>query len=659
MMSKFLVFILLSVVSAPVLAPDSAAVSAPPPDGVTIKSPDGLLSVSAGTDAPGNVLSYTVRFGDQAVITSSPLGLKLGDGTMLGQHCRVLGYREGMIKMEWRPLYAERREIPDNYREATISLQQKDAPFLKFNMIVRAYDEGIAFRYEIPGQDTISQISVEKELTAFTFSKDDDTWATYTAQGLYKEVKLSQVRDGVERPLTVEISDTLYAAIGEAGVINYARTKFSRSETNTIQLVTSADGRANAGLPFQSPWRFVMVGRTPGALLEHNYLLLNLNEANRLTNTSWIKPGKVIREMTLTTKGSLACIDFAAGNGLQYIEFDAGWYGKEGSDTSDATRVSVDPARSAGPLDMKRVLAYAKSKDIGVILYVNRQAFERQFAALLPLYKAWGVKGIKLGFVNVGTQQAESRLTAAIREAARYHLMVDIHDEYRPTGYTRTYPNFMTLEGVRGDEESPDNTQTLITLFTRMIAGPADHTVCYFDARVAKMGSHASQMAKAICLYSPWQFIFWYDSPPGSPAAGSPVVGSPAAGSSAGNGESGSNDRVIRDVPELSFFRELPTVWDDTKVLEGAIGQFATIARRSGNSWYIGSINSDTEHRLNIRFDFLDPSKQYNAVIYTDSKDSDSPTGVRIERRVVNRSTLFAATIKPNNGLVIVLNPVK
>ena len=171
------------------------------------------------------------------------------------------------------------------------------------------------------------------------------------------------------------------------------------------------------------------------------------------------------------------------------------------------------PNAPEGPLDLQEVIRYGAERGIGVILYVNHKALEKQLDELLPLYQKWGVKGIKFGFVNVGTQKWTSWMHEAIRKAAAHHLMVDVHDEYRPTGWSRTYPNFMTQEGIRGDEERQPNTMSLTTLFTRMLAGAADNTICYYDQRVDVQATHAYQLAKAVCFYSPWQFLYWYDRP--------------------------------------------------------------------------------------------------------------------------------------------------
>jgi alpha-glucosidase len=388
----------------------------------------------------------------------------------------------------------------------------------------------------------------------------------------------------------------------------------------------------------------ILVGESPGQLLENNDLILNLNEPCAIEDPSWIKPGKVIREVTLTTTGGKACVDFAEQLGLQYVEFDAGWYGHEYSDQSDATTVTVDPKRSPGPLDLQEVIRYAEEKGIGILLYVNRRALERQLDEILPLYRRWGVKGVKYGFVQVGSQRWTSWLHDAVRKAAQHRLMVDIHDEYRPTGYSRTFPNLMTQEGIRGDEAKPSNQQTLTILFTRMLAGAGDNTICYFDPRVDELASHAYQLAKAVCLYSPWQFVFWYDRPPTSPAK---------------TGGAGGDRGRIGNEPELEFFGAVPTVWDDTKVIHGKIGAYAVIARRSGDEWFVGCMNNDEPRALKIPLTFLDKKRDYRARIYTDDESVKTRTRVKIEERPVHAGAVLRAELGARQGQAIRIQPAR
>jgi alpha-glucosidase len=388
-------------------------------------------------------------------------------------------------------------------------------------------------------------------------------------------------------------------------------------------------GPVQAQAPYASPWRVILLGERPGDLLEHNYLLLNLSPASRVTSTEWIRPGKVLREVSLSTRGGREAVDFAVRHGLQYIEYDAGWYGHEYDEASDARRVSVDPGRLRPEpeyqgLDLQAVIAYARSKGIGVWLYVNRRALERQIDELLPLFRTWGVAGVKYGFVNVHTQAWTRWLYSAIAKAADHHLMLDIHDEFRPTGMSRTYPNLLTQEGIRGNEEFPDATQGTILPFTRMLAGAADHTFCWLDPRLKNTWGY--QLAHAVVIYSPLQFLYWYDRP--------------AAFSAESAG--------------MEWFKRLPTVWDDTKVLDGRPGEFVAVARRRGDQWFVGVITNNDGREVRLPLEMLEAGRRYVADLYV---DGEGPRDIRTSRRSVAGGQAIDLTLPPRGGAALVLTP--
>jgi len=609
-------------------------------ENIELKSPDN--SYVFNLDVNKNLL-YNVVWGNQIIVENSSLGFKLSDGAVIPGDVKVINVEKVSKNTEWTPLYGESSVYTDNYNEMLIHLSCADKD-VKMALRVRAYNQGVAFRYEI---NSNKDLYVDKELTEFSYPGDVNVWVSKRAQSEITKQKISELSFISERPLLAELSDSLYASIGEAGLVDFARMKFKKSELKANTLVASLDKGENNNYPviipangYNTPWRFVMAGKTPAQILQNNYLLLNLNEENKIKDTSFIKPGKVIRETTLTTRGGIACVDFAKKHNLQFIEFDAGWYGNEYDDASDATTVTVDPNRSKGTLDLQYVINYAKEKGIGVILYVNRRSLEKQIDDVLPLLKSWGVAGIKYGFVNVGPQKWTNWLHEAIRKAAAIGLMVDVHDEYRPTGYTRTYPNFMTQEGIRGDEEAPSNDAVINTVFTRMIAGAGDHTNCYFAERVAKMGSHASQMAKAICIYSPWQFLYWYDLPQGSVSKKY-------------------DKEAIPEIKDLKFYDELPTIWNKTKVMEGYPGKYVSIARKNGDKWYMGSLSGTENYNLSVKLDFLDSDTSYKATVYSDDKSLNTRTNVKILELTVNNQSVFSQNILKENGLAVVFTPIE
>ncbi|WP_372650547.1 glycoside hydrolase family 97 catalytic domain-containing protein, partial [Draconibacterium sp.] len=452
----------------------------------------------------------------------------------------------------------------------------------------------------------------------------------------------------------------LKIALAEARLVDYARLSFDAGKKFENSIVSSLDGKiidtkqdmvsgavenersegakVEMKLPFKSPWRVVMMGGNYGQLLENNYILQNLNPPSEIEDESWITPGKVLREGTLTTKGGFAAIDFVASHNMQYVHFDAGWYGNEMDNASDATTVTLDPKRSKGPFDIEAITAYAKEKGVKVMLYVNRRALEKQLDDILPLFQEWGIAGIKYGFVRVGDQNATTWMHEAVKKTAAHKMVIDIHDEYRPTGFSRTYPNLLTQEGIRGDEETVPNSHTLITMFTRSLAGAADNTVCYYNSRVEKMGSHASQLAKTVCIFSPLQFLYWYDKAPAAPVKDDALWG---------------NTNTIGNEPELEFFNNVPTVWDETKVLVGEIGESGVIARRKGNDWWIGGINGETARTVDLDFSFLTEGENYSAKIYTDDETVETRTRVKIEEKELNAASSMSFDVKANNGFTM------
>ena len=259
---------------------------------------------------------------------------------------------------------------------------------------------------------------------------------------------------------------------------------------------------------------------------------------------------------------------------------------------------------------------------------MNRRHLERDLDALLPQYMSWGIAGIKFGFVQHGSQKWTRWMHEAIVKAAEYELMIDVHDEYRMTGWQRTYPNFMTAEGIGGDETRPTNAQALANLFTRMIAAPADHTFCYYNGYVDETTSHAVQLAKMVCFFSPWQFVFWYDRP-----------------------------QQMEKGPELAFIKDLPTTWNETRVLHGQIGQFAVIARRHADDWFVGCLNAGKARTLEVALDFLPTTGIFTAEIYRDDLAMDTVTKVRIEKRQVRANDTLAATMSPRGGVAIRITP--
>ena len=594
---------------------------------VTVTSPDG--NIKGQISLIDGRLTWTVAYKSQPVILSSRMGI--------GRYADLLTFRgvtESSRDTVWHPIYGERSIVRDRYYQKTIRFARENARS-DLLLEIRAYNEGLAFRYvfgEHP--DGGNYLRIDGESTDFTLPENTKAWFTPLAQTLYQLMPLKDWPGECERPLTLQLPGGLYACLAEAEVVEYSRTKFVLNPEKPNTIACKQYDTVDEIAPFASPWRVVMVAETPGALLENNDIILNLNPPCAIDNPWWIRPGKVMRDITLSTKNAKELVDFAVKRNLQYIHFDAGWYGNQYLKGADATTVS------APNLDLHEAVAYAKKHGLGVILYVNHRALYAQLDEILPLYKSWGVDGLKFGFVQVGSYRWTTWLHQAVKKCAEYGLMVNIHDEYRPTGFSRTYPNLMTQEGILGNEGMPDATHNTILPFTRFIAGAGDYTICYYyqkDILAEKTGTpparylqttSAHQLAMSVIVYSPWQYMYWYDLPTDS-----------------------------RDEPELEFFDALPTVWDETRVVDGAPGEFVVMARRSGSDWYLVAITNTDGRKINIPLSFLPAGAGYTANIYTDDDRVKTRTKVNITRKPVNASQNLPFTLKVSGGAAVRLTP--
>ncbi len=596
------------------------------PEKIVIQSPDHhlVMSVYLKKDQhQNNHLFYDVSYMGKPVVLSSEMGLSVAHTSYWKENYRVTGVERLQKDTSWKPVYGDKSVIRNHYNEAIIHLEKIRYPSRKMDLIVRAYDSGVAFQYAFPeSANGKSLFVITADQTEFTMPEGTKAWVTYKPQGYYKLLPLSGWKKSACRPLTMELKNGLYVSLSEARMIDFARAQFALDTTKTNTIECSLAGDVHKYLPFSTPWRVVMVAQKPGDLLTDDDLILNLNPKNEIEDTSWIKPGKMMREVTLSAAGAKNVIDFDAKHNIKYMLFDAGWYGNEWGMGDNATK--VNPKHD---LNMPGIVKYAKEHGVGVFLYVNQIALTYQIDQILPLYHKWGISGVKFGFVHVGPQLWSTWLHNAVKKAAKYHLMVDIHDKFRLTGFSRTYPNLMVTEGVGGNEIFPDATHNTVLPFTRYVTGPADYTICYYDKRLKT--THAHQLALSVVYYDPIQVIFWYDKP------------------SEYHGE-----------PEIAFFDHVPTTWDDTKVLDGAIGQYITVARRSGNQWFIGSITNDNGRDLNVPLDFLQKGKKYVAHIYSDGgQEIKTRTHVKAQQFIVDSSTKLKLDLKPSGGCAIRLVP--
>ena len=564
-------------------------------------------------------------------LVESAMGIPVDNSNVWTNGMEVTSVDRRSEDNTWKPVYGEYAQMRDHYNEMTIHLLKggkhegsgtaydKRQQYL-LDIIVRAYDEGVAIRYHFPEATNGLFMHITEDLTSFRFAPGAEAYHYAWAQAHANKVKLLKSeaawKDEAERPLTLQLANGLYAAIGEAALTDFVRGKLKLKADNELQMAMFDS--ADIITAYDMPWRFIMVGEKAIDLINNKQMVLNLNAPCQISDTSWIKPGKAFRVCRLDMKTCMEGVDFCVDRGLQYIELDAGWYGPEMKMSSSALKVL-----ETRDIDMPKLCQYAKSKGIGVWVYVNQRALYQELDQLLPLYEKWGISGIKFGFVQIGSQEWTTWLHNAVKKCADHHIMVDIHDEYRPTGWSRTYPNLMTQEGIGGNEEMPDAEHNTILPFTRFLCGPADYTPCYFNGRVKNTKAH--QLAMPVVYYSPITFLYWYDLP-----------------------------NVYKGEKELDFWKHCPTVWDESKALQGEIGEYIVQARRSGNDWFVGAMNGLQARDITLNTaDFLPKGKKYRVEIYNDEPSLTTRTKVASMVQTIKAGKTLKLHLQPSGGAAL------
>ena len=621
----------------------------------TISSPDGSYILTMG-----NGMTYNVSFKGKKIVEQSQMSVEIDNrlfesalGVPRGEYdnwCSDLelkGEARTTVDTTWTPLYGENAHIHDHYNQLVLHYEkgcQEGAvtgaydkrKYYAMDIVVRAYNEGVAFRYHFPETANSLFLHVTGEQTSFRMPEGTMAWYEEWAQGPYQrrplvikneKIKIKKEKEGEgsgwfesERPLLMQLTDGTYVALLEAAMKDYTRGKFKLKKDNELQIAMY--DCADIISPYDTPWRVIMAGEKAVDLINNKDIILNLNVQCSMDNVQWIKPGKAFRSCRLDKASIFKSIDFCAEFGIPYVELDAGWYGPEGKVSSDARKVI-----ETRDFTMPEVCEYARSKGIGVWVYVNQRALYNQLDELLPLYQQWGIKGIKFGFVQIGNQQWSTWLHDAIAKCAEYQIMVDIHDEYRPTGLSRTYPNLLTQEGIMGNECMPDATHDVTLPFTRFLCGPADYTLCYFNNRVQSTKGH--QLAMAAVYYSPLQFLFWYDNP----------------------------YPYGWDSEELQFWKNCPTVFDESIALDGVPGEYIVQARRSGEDWFVGAMTNTEARIVTISTDFL-PKGKYEVGIYTDDPSLETQTKVKSEKMKVKSGKAIVLNLQPSGGAALHFKPI-
>ncbi|WP_082548039.1 glycoside hydrolase family 97 protein [Massilia sp. Root335] len=627
---------------ASVLVPAASAWAAP----LVVSSPDGRVAIRIEQDAS----RFTIARRGKTVIAASPLGLELDGVPAFG--ALALERRDDVAVDRTIPLTATKAAAArDHYRGATLTFRERGAAGRRLFIDVRAYDDGVAFRYRIDGTDPVR---LRGERTAFVPAGDPECLVSKAAgahEVPFDRVKVSQLREGVAYDVpvvcTTPAGDTSYA-ITQANLNGYTGASLWR-EGGALRVRLSAvpkrDGPAfvsKGGLT--TAWRAVMLGDRIGDMIG-SQLVGNLNPAPD-GDFSWVRPGKAawdwwsgpLAGMKPDMASYRRFIDFAAAAGLPYYLIDAGWAYGSGPDCWIALP-GTDITRAADGIDIPALVRYAAGKGVGLMLWAHWEHVARRMDEVLDTYARWGVKGVKIDFMDRDDQEMVDFYQRVARATAQRHLLLDLHSAYVPDGLQRTYPNFITQEGVMGAEWNKMNRtitprHNLMLPYTRMLAGPMDYTPGGFHNATpdtftvrAEMPQTQTTRGQALAMY------VVYDSPLQM------VSDDPDA---------------YRDAAGFDFIRRVPTAWDETRYLAGEPGRDIVLARRQGSTWYVGAMTADDAkdgrvERVALRFL---PAGRYRVTTW---EDGATPNDVVRKEREVGAGDVLPLRLASSGGAVAIL----
>lgn len=586
--------------AAGIAGASGTSVAAEPSDKKTahaISSPDGRLTVSV--TAAGEVPTWAIAYDGRPVLQPSLLGLSLSaQRRVLGfDTLEVIDAAIRNISGNWVPLNGQSSRYDQASAELTLTLLDRSVG-IRFAIIVRAFNGAAAVRYQILSAPNAKAVTLDGERTVFQFPASAQVYASRDEGDIHvssqadiaplEHPDLTGSSDKgrlADLPLTVDIGNGLYAVVAESDRLHYPRAMVAplcapAIVTHLMAYPGRATGWGGPGdtppqadfdiaVGQKTPWRIVMVADSAKGLIERHHIVPTLATPNQLGDVSWIKAGHMFRIMKpYSTEASLRAVDFARAHNIKYVLFDAHWYG-DGTDASE-------PTYPIAALDLQKVIDYGKSKGIGVVLYIDRVAVTRALDDMCRLYQKWGVAGVKLGFMWEGRQVDVDFIYKVVKAFGEHGMVVNLHDNLRPAGLETTLPNYLTLEGVKGNEQFPPARHNVNLAYTRSVVGPIDYTICYAQERNQTTNAH--QLALAVTCYSPLSMLYWYDKP---------------------------EKYAGKAWPELAWFDSVPTTWDETRALAGALGEYVIIARRKGDLWYLGAITNEMERRVEVDLSFL------------------------------------------------------
>ncbi len=655
---------------------------------VRVESPDGRTVVTVDVREGG--LYYSIQRDRRALFLPSRLGFEFQGAPPLRDSLRITGSTSSTVDTVWTQPWGEVARVRDRHNERRISVSEGAPGNRQLVVVFRVFNDGVGFRYELPAQPGLSEFAIMQELTEFALADDARAWWIPSnrprldrSEMLYSSSPVSVI-DSVQTPLTMETRDRrTFIVIHEAHLVDYARMFLAgrgmEARTLRATLAPWADGvKVRGRTPFITPWRTIQIADR-ATDLSPSVLGLNLNPPSAIANTDWIKPmkyvgiwwGMHIGTMTwgsgpkhgATTENTKRYIDFAAANGLGGVlveGWNVGWDGDW-----IANRNAFSFTQPYPDYDLPGLAAYAKQKGVKLIAHNETSGglenYERQMDSAFALYRSLGIDAIKSGYVTdtVGgghshySQFAVRHHRKVIETAAKYGIMLDVHEPIHDTGERRTWPNMMTREGARGQEYNawgseggnPPEHETIL-FFTRLLAGPMDFTPGIFDILFERSTGRprrpeesrvrttlAKQLALYLVLYSPMHM-----------AADLP--------------ENYANQ------PAFQFIRDVAVDWDTTRVIDGRIGDYVVVARKARNSaeWFVGAITDEESRTFTVPLSFLPRGRSYVAEIYADGPNAHwltNPLPVAISRRPVTSASTLRLVLAPGGGQAIRIRPAR
>ena len=620
-----------------------------------LASPNGAIVVVISDDQG---LCCRIEIDGSVVLTNSPLGLEFKGGVTLGPSAVITKAEMSRHEDQWENPFGQRRFVPDNWRQLRLTLEQGSEPRRTFGLIVRAYDDGVAFRYDLPRESGLGDFVLTGELTEFRFAEDYPCWAgdqSQDAEVAYLEKKLSDIPSGTVRrpyrcvlPLLVK-TPAGYIAAAESDLLDWAGMALTGTGSSTVKVTlarrSDGNGLVVSSVPRVSPWRVLMIGKKALDLVDSD-LIATLATPSRMDDVGWIQPGVSAWDAWWTgvnpfdphnntgvnargtTESHKQYIDLAAEMGWRYQLMDWYWYRDMWSGSGDFTQVVPE-------INIPELMSYAKTKNVRLWIWANSVTVRSVgIEKALRDFSEMGFAGVKIDFLNSDSQETVQYYQEIVATAAKYRLLINFHGMPVPTGFARTYPNYITQEGVLGNEyyKLPNNKCTplhTVTLpFTRGLLGPMDFTPGGFVNRAPGdfeitsptqvMGSRARQLAMTVIYFSPLQVLC--DSP-----------------------------QNYRGQPGLEFLRDLPTVWDETVVLEGNVGKSIVIARRSKERWYLAAMNGDDAMQLQAPLKFLAGGK-WTLRSFADNTASSDYQAVVESTLEVDANTVVSLPLMPAGG---------